>query len=116
MKALSSSMIHPTAQSESIARGGTLVTGKPLPKAGVFAHGEAEVVANNIVHAITGEGVRRLFQGHGAYFIEIGDGRAGFGSGNFFAEPSPQVRLRPPGLLLHLGKIAYEKFWLYRWF
>jgi hypothetical protein len=27
-----------------------------------------------------------------------------------------QVRLRPPGLLLHLGKVAYEKFWLYRWF
>jgi len=94
----------------------TLVTGKPLPKAGVFAHGEAEVVANNIVHAITGEGEPRSFQGYGKCFIEIGDGRAGFGSGNFFAEPAPQVRLRPPGLLLHLGKVAYEKFWLYRWF
>lgn len=93
-----------------------LVTGKPLPKAGVFAHGEAEVVANNIVHAITGEGEPRSFQGHGECFIEIGDGHAGFGSGNFFAEPAPQVRLRPPGLLLHLGKVAYEKFWLYRWF
>ena len=93
-----------------------LVSGKPLPKAGVFAHGEAEVVANNIVHAITGEGALRSFEGHGACFIEIGDGRAGFGSGNFFAEPAPQIRLRQPGWLLHLGKVAYEKYWLYRWF
>jgi sulfide:quinone oxidoreductase len=93
-----------------------LVTGRPLPKAGVFAEGEAEVVANNIVHAITGEGAPRSFDGHGACFIEIGDGRAGFGSGNFFAEPAPQVRLRSPGLLLHMGKVAYEKYWLYRWF
>ena len=93
-----------------------LVTGKPLPKAGVFAHGEAKVVANNIVNAITGEGSPLAFDGHGECFIETGDGRAGFGSGNFFAEPAPQVRLRPPSLLLHLGKVAYEKYWLYRWF
>lgn len=93
-----------------------LVTGRPLPKAGVFAESEAEVVANNIAHAITGEGAPRSFEGYGACFIEIGDGRAGFGSGNFFAEPAPQIRLRQPGLLLHLGKVAYEKYWLYRWF
>ena len=93
-----------------------LVTGKPLPKAGVFAHGEAEVVANNIVHAITGKGAPRSFNGYGACFIETGNGRAGFGNGNFFAEPAPQIRLRQPGMLLHLGKVAYEKFWLYRWF
>jgi len=93
-----------------------LVTGRPLPKAGVFAHGEAEVVANNIVHAITGAGAPRSFVGHGACFIEIGNGRAGFGSGNFLAEPAPQIRLRQPGKLLHLGKVAYEKYWLYRWF
>ena len=90
--------------------------GKPLPKAGVFAHGEAEVVAHNIVHAITGEGEPRSYLGHGECFVEIGDGRAGFGSGNFFAEPAPQIRLRPPGLWLHLAKVLYEKYWLYRWF
>jgi sulfide:quinone oxidoreductase len=93
-----------------------LVNGRPLPKAGVFAHGEAEVVANNIAHAITGKGAPRTFEGYGACFIEIGDGRAGFGSGNFLAEPAPQIRLRQPGRLLHLGKVAYEKYWLYRWF
>jgi len=93
-----------------------LVTGRPLPKAGVFAHGQAEVVAHNIVRAIGGAGAPRSFDGYGACFIEIGDDRAGFGSGNFFAEPAPRIRLRPPGYLLHMAKVAYEKYWLYRWF
>jgi sulfide:quinone oxidoreductase len=93
-----------------------LAIGKPLPKAGVFAHEEAEVVAHNIVRAITGKGDAQTFQGHGECFVEIGDGRAGFGSGNFYAEPKPQVALYPPSRLRHLGKVAYEKYWLFKWF
>lgn len=93
-----------------------LANGRPLPKAGVFAHAEAEVVANNIANAITGAGSTHVFAGGGACFVEIGDNRAGFGSGNFYAEPAPRVRLRPPGVLLHLGKVLFEKYWLYRWF
>ncbi len=93
-----------------------LVIGKPLPKAGVFAHKEAEVVAHNIARAITGQGEAQTFQGHGECFVEIGDGRAGFGSGNFYAEPKPQIALYPPSRLRHLGKVAYEKFWLFKWF
>ena len=93
-----------------------LTIGKPLPKAGVLAHGEAEVVADNIVRAISGKGAARRFLGDGACFIETGHGRAGYGSGNFFAEPVPQIRLRAPGFFHHLLKIALEKYWLYRWF
>jgi sulfide:quinone oxidoreductase len=93
-----------------------LAIGKPLPKAGVFAHEQAEVVAHNIAHAITDTGEERIFQGHGECFVEIGDGLAGFGSGNFYAEPKPQVRLFPPSRLRHLGKVVYEKYWLFKWF
>ena len=93
-----------------------LAIGKPLPKAGVFAHAQAEVVAHNIAAAIHGGGTPRAFDGHGACFVEIGDGRAGTGSGNFYAEPRPEVRLRPPSRWLHLGKVLYEKYWLWRWF
>jgi sulfide:quinone oxidoreductase len=46
-------------------------------------------------------------------FIESGGGRAGMGSGNFYAEPLPEVRLREPGLLWHGAKVLYEKYWLY---
>ncbi len=93
-----------------------LSMGKPLPKAGVFAHGEAEVVANNIVYAITGKGKPTVFNGHGECFIETGDGKAGFGSGDFFAEPVPQVKMRGPNRAIHFGKVAFEKFWLFEWF
>jgi len=89
-----------------------LAIGKPLPKAGVLAHGQAEVVARNIAAEICGERADAVFTGDGACFVEIGDGRAGYGSGNFYAEPAPQIRLRPPGRLLHWGKVVYEKFWL----
>jgi sulfide:quinone oxidoreductase len=93
-----------------------LTIGKPLPKAGVFAHGQAEVVAHNIAAEILGQNPDARFLGHGACFVETGDGRAGFGSGNFMAEPAPAVKLRRPSRLLRLGKVAYEKYWLFRWF
>ena len=93
-----------------------LAIGKPLPKAGVLAHGQAEVVAHNIAADITGKGTMKQFQGEGACFIESGDGQAGFGSGNFYAEPAPQMKMRQAGRLLHWGKVAYEKYWLYKWF
>jgi sulfide:quinone oxidoreductase len=89
---------------------------KPLPKAGVFAHNEAEVVAHNIARAITGKGAEQHFTGDGECFIETGDARAAFGSGNFYADPAPQIRLKRPSMMLHLGKVAYEKYWLWRWF
>ena len=89
--------------------------GRPLPKAGVLAHNEAEVLAHNIAREITGRGAARRFTGDGSCFVETGDGRAGFGSGNFYADPAPQIRLMPPTRLLHWGKIAYEKYWLWRW-
>lgn len=93
-----------------------LAMGKPLPKAGVFAHGEAEVVAANIAHAITGKGKPARFEGNGECFIEAGDGKAGFGSGNFYAEPTPEVKLRKVGRQWHAAKVLFEKAWLQRWF
>lgn len=92
-----------------------LKLGKPLPKAGVFAQGEAEVVAKNITRAITGKGEPASFNGDGACFIETGDGKAGFGKGNFYAEPLPKVRMHPPARHWHLAKIACEKRWLWGW-
>ena len=93
-----------------------LKLGKPLPKAGVFAHAEAEVVARNIVRGITGKGEPASFDGEGACFIETGGGKAGMGKGNFYAEPVPQMKLHPPGRRWHLAKVLLEKRWLWRWF
>lgn len=90
-----------------------LKMGRPLPKAGVFAHGQAETVAHNIAHEWSGRGAPQRFDGSGMCFIETGGGRAGMGSGNFYAEPLPEVTLRAPGLLWHGAKVLYEKYWLY---
>ena len=93
-----------------------LAVGKPLPKAGVFAHGEAVVVAQNIVRSITGKAEPARFDGHGECFIETGDGKAGFGRGNFYGEPLPQIKLHKVGRRWHAAKILFEKYWLRRWF
>jgi sulfide:quinone oxidoreductase len=93
-----------------------LKLGKPLPKAGVFAHAQGEVVARNIAREITGRGTAATFDGRGQCFVETGDGRAGFGGGSFYAEPTPQITLRPPARHWHLGKVLFEKTWLWRSF
>jgi sulfide:quinone oxidoreductase len=93
-----------------------LSMGKPLPKAGVFAHAAAEVVAANISQAWSGRGSRRTFGGEGKCFLETGDGRAGLGTGNFYAEPVPDVKLYAPRRLWHWGKVLFEQRWLRQWF
>ena len=92
-----------------------LKMGKPLPKAGVFAHIQAKVVATNIAFALTGKGRPTTFSGDGECFIETGDFKAGFGKGDFFAEPVPQVRVYPPALRWHVGKLLLEHVWLRGW-
>lgn len=93
-----------------------LAVGKPLPKAGVFAHAQADVVAHHIEAKIKGRPPAKEFDGRGACFIELGDGRAGYASGNFYAEPKPVVNLKGPSRLRHWQKVLLEKWWLRRWF
>ncbi len=83
-----------------------------LPKAGVFAHAQAEVVARRIVAAVTGRPCALGFSGDGYCMLEAGDERAGFAFGHFYAEPSPRIQLRPVGRSWHLGKVLFEKWWM----
>jgi len=66
-----------------------LAMGKPLPRAGVFAHGQAEVVARNIARAVEGRPMTERFSGRGACFVETGGGRAGFGFGRLLRRATP---------------------------
>ena len=83
-----------------------------LPKAGVFAHAQAEVVAQRIVAEVTGRSCEAAFCGDGYCMLEAGEDLAGFAFGNFFAEPAPNVQLRQIGKAWHLGKVLFEKWWL----
>ncbi|MCH7745460.1 MAG: NAD(P)/FAD-dependent oxidoreductase [Chloroflexi bacterium] len=94
-----------------------LSMGLPLPKAGVFAHAEGGAVAQTIAAQVTGKGDPGTFDGHGECFIEIGGGKAGFGRGNFYAEPTPTIKLHNPTRYWHAGKVLFEKDWMIRrWF
>jgi sulfide:quinone oxidoreductase len=83
-----------------------------LPKAGVFAHEQARLVAQRIAAEISGRGAPQELCGDGYCMLEAGEDLAGFAFGNFFAEPSPEIRLRRVGRAWHLGKVFFEQWWL----
>lgn len=93
-----------------------LANGQYLPKAGVFAHGEAEVVARNLAAEIAGEAPSWGYGGQGSCFLETGGGRGAYVTGDFYAEPNPNVTLRSPGRIWHWAKLGFERSWLWRWF
>lgn len=93
-----------------------LEMGKPLPKAGVFAHYQAEIVAHNIVQKISGNSPDKSFNGYGQCFLELGNGKAGYAGGNFYGSPLPAVKMRKPGYFWHFSKIIFEKYWFFKYF
>ena len=89
--------------------------GKMVPKAGVFAEAEAKVVATRIARDLHHNREEKLFTGKGACFLEIGGNKAGFANGNLYTEGEPSFVLYQPGIQWHLGKVAFEKYFLKRW-
>ncbi len=83
-----------------------------LPKAGVFAHAQAEIVAERIADEISGRTPKAQFCGKGYCMLEAGEGLAGFAFGDFFGEPSPKLELRNLGRAWHFGKVLFEQWWL----
>lgn len=92
-----------------------LKMGKPLPKAATFAHGEAEVVARGIVADVMGGEPAVPYTALGECWVEIGDGLAAHGHGDFFGDPAPVVSLEPPSADAHRAKEAWERQLLERW-
>ena len=87
-----------------------------LSKAGVFAHGQAETLAENLAMRIEGKQPAERWDGRGACFLEIGYGKGAYISGDFLAEPRPQLNFRAPGRTWHWGKVLFEKYWLWKHF
>ena len=93
-----------------------LEMGKPLPKAGVFAHYQAETVAHNIAQKISGKNNFKTFNGDGQCFLEMGGGKAGYAGGNFYSSPLPVVKMKKPGYFWHWMKVWFEKYWFFKYF
>ena len=86
-----------------------------LPKAGVFVEAEARIVADNIAARIRGVEPRSRFDGRGFCYVEVGDGLAAYGAGDFYAYPGPRVTLEPPSAAYRRAKEEYERL-LDTWF
>ncbi|MFY9587615.1 MAG: FAD/NAD(P)-binding oxidoreductase [Actinomycetota bacterium] len=89
---------------------------QPMPKAGVFAEGEGEVVAERIAARLAGREPSATFSGEGFCFLEVGNGEAQFVRGNFLADPAPEVELTPPSAEALAEKDRFEQERLDAWF
>jgi sulfide:quinone oxidoreductase len=92
-----------------------LSTGQPLPKAGVFAHAQGDVVAGRIADAFAGREPTAVFDGQGMCFLETGHGQATMVRGNFYATP-PDVALAEASEEHLAEKHAFETDRLAAWF
>lgn len=89
--------------------------GMALPKAGVFAHAEGEVVAARIADTLAGREPTATFSGQGTCFLETGHGTATRVFGDFFTDP-PAVRLDVDSAENLAAKRAFEAERLAAWF
>lgn len=92
-----------------------LPNGKPLPKAAIFAEAEGEVAAHQVARYLGYNAPDTRFTGEGACYVELGDGLAAKGEGQFLAPAGPQVSLREPSAAYHQEKEQQERDWLARW-
>lgn len=86
-----------------------------LPKAGVFAEAQAQVVAATIAADIQGEPKPTGYDGQGFCYVEVGEGLAAYGTGDFYAYPGPRVLLESPTPEARRAKEEYEQL-LDTWF
>lgn len=93
-----------------------LANGMSLPKAGVFAEAEAQVVAERIAARREGRPSQARFSGEGFCFLEVGGGMAQLVQGEFLAAPAPRVRLTDPSPDHLEAKRAFERERLAAWF
>jgi len=86
-----------------------------VPKAGIFAEGEAITVAQNIISKIKSKNEFSLFDGKGGCFIESGKNTASLIEVDMFSEPKPSTNLTE-STAKHLDeKLQFEKERIAKW-
>ena len=85
-----------------------------LPKAGVFAEAEGMIAAANLAADLHG-GDRASFDGHGFCFLELPGQQVAMVTGDFYAEPRPNVRLTPGDEASFAAKQQWEQERLAAW-
>ncbi len=85
--------------------------GMAVPKAGVFAAGQGENVAQTIVSRITGSEPPLPYDGSGNCYLAYSATQSALIGGQFLAEGGPDVSLKPPSAAGMRNKERFERDW-----
>jgi sulfide:quinone oxidoreductase len=86
------------------------------PKAGVFAEGQASVVARNIVCAVRTNAPRSIYDGHGTCYLEFGHNQVARVDVTFLSGQAPAGELVGPSEAVTREKIDFGSSRIRRWF
>jgi len=86
-----------------------------VPKAGVFAEGQARIAAASLIAKLKG-GESPTYDGRGSCFVELGAGRVGRIDVDFFSGPEPTGTLQGPSPALVAAKELFGSSRRTRWF
>jgi sulfide:quinone oxidoreductase len=93
----------------------TSPSGRPLPKAAIFAKNGAKAAAVNALHYLGKTDTTTGLSGRGHCYIDTGNGQSALGQGDFFTTPHPAIHLSPPSQTLHHDKQDEEHDWRATW-
>ena len=88
-----------------------------IPKAGIFAEGQAKAVSQQIINEVrnNNSGKALKFDGRGFCFMEVGDEKAGYIDVDLYNEAGPTTRLDPPSHEFYQKKLDFERNRLNEW-
>jgi sulfide:quinone oxidoreductase len=92
------------------------VTSVGTPKAGVFAEGQAAVVADGIGAILRGDAPTSTYDGHGLCYLEFGSNQVARVDVTFLSGQSPVGDMDGPSELLAADKIEFGSSRIQRWF
>ena len=92
------------------------VTSVGTPKAGVFAEGQAVVVARRLIARLRGEDPRDTYDGHGVCYMEVGHDQVAKVDVTFMSGQRPSGWLEGPDVALVADKADFGSSRVRRWF
>jgi len=93
----------------------TSPSGRPLPKAAIFAKNGAAAAAQNVLQYLGKADHTNAISGEGYCFVDAGSHTSAQGKGDFFGLPHPAIHLTPPSVQLHRDKQQEEDDWRALW-
>jgi len=93
----------------------TSPSGRPLPKAAIFARNGARAAAANVLRFLGMADAEATLSGEGYCYVDTGGRESALGQGDFFTTPHPAIHLSQPSSDLHRDKQREERQWRTTW-